>query len=52
MVTEFSSSGEEEYPYGEVVGKPFALPVCRYHPARWAPLLPGGGELSYYLRPN
>ena len=22
--------------------------ICRYHPARWAPLLPGGGELGYH----
>ena len=49
LVTLFSSSGEEEYPKGEVVAKPLALKslavyICRYHPARWAPLLPGGGE--------
>ena len=31
MVTEFSSSGEEEYPKGEVVGKPF-IKIIRYHP--------------------
>ena len=55
MVTDFSSSGEEEYPKGEVVAKSLALKliaayVCRYHPARWAPLLPEGGEFSYRRR--
>ena len=53
---QFSSSWEEEYPKGEVVGKintyerMISLPRALYHPALWAPLLPGGGESSYYCR--
>ena len=55
MVTQFSSSGEEEYPKGEVVAKPLVVKlltehICRYHPDRWPPLLPGGGEFSYHRR--
>ena len=53
VVTEFSSSGEEEYPKGEVVAillltillLTLWVYIGRYHPARWAPFLPGGGEL-------
>ena len=61
MVTKFSSSGEEEYPKGEVVAAKTpgnevfkimdrGICCCRYHPGRWPPLLPGGGEISYHLR--
>ena len=60
-VTHFSSSGEEEYPKGEVVAaKTLGIVVfkimdkgiccCRYHPGRWPPLLPGGGEFGYFPR--
>ncbi|WP_288911248.1 hypothetical protein [uncultured Bacteroides sp.] len=43
-----SSFPKEEYPKGEVVGEniKYWYTECRnaYHPARWAPLLPEGGE--------
>jgi len=51
-VTDFSSSGGGGVPVGGGGRESFVLPVYRYHPARWAPLLPGGGKLSYYLRSN
>ena len=34
--------------------KPLVLLIdigcCRYHPGRWPPLLPGGGEFGYHPR--
>ena len=56
IVTKLSSFGKEEYPQGEVVGEyavhlftaNYRQPYFTYHPGFQPPLLPEGGEFSYY----